>query len=344
MIQFSQTHSFDQSVFTGGRKLAVYGGGLLLHQLRGLFPSLKPDVIIDDELGALGVTADGVPIVSSGTLPTLNPREHFVLIGAYANSAVRAIRAKLLPLGFRFPSDVTDASGLLWETMAPGLGELGVVPDEHLFRAVHALFSELPLRNVTSAAGTCLAAHLVRDSLRTGEGDIFEFGTYQGGNAFIVATLLHSALANRQYHMLDSFEGLKISGTVDPQSRAGEFADTDYEAARARFALLSHIRIWKGFFSETLPGLRDRKRVAMSYIDCDLYEPALECLAFTRERLNPGGFILLHDYVAAEWSYPDYIRLPFRGIAKAVAEFTAETGWRKVVFPGTTHVVLQAPR
>ena len=223
--------------------------------------------------------------------------------------------------------------------MAPRLRDLGVTADEELFRSVYSLSMEIPVRNESSAAGTSLAAHLVRASVECCEGNICEFGAYQGGNALVVTSLLHSLLAGRGYHLLDSFQGLQALGTADPASRTADFTDTDWEAVRSRFALIRPVHIWKGFFHETLPQLAGEK-LCMAYIDCDLYEPAVECLRFVSERLVPGGMILLHDYVPAAWEYPAFIRQPFRGIARAVDEFVAETGWRRVVFPETTHVVL----
>jgi hypothetical protein len=235
---------------------------------------------------------------------------------------------------------MVDVSVIFWPPIAERLRkELGVEPEDGLFRTVHCLGAEFPVNNATSAAGTALVAHLIKHTAEKGTGDVCELGVYQGGNAYSIALLLGSSLRDRKFFLLDSFEGLQTCGDLDPQSRAGDFADVELRMIRDRLSFFPDVAILEGRFSATLPLLSGR-RFCMAHVDCDLYDPAVECLAFLKSRLQPGGLILLHDYVAPDWEYPDYIRQPFRGIARAVDEFVRQTGARAVVFPETTHVVL----
>jgi hypothetical protein len=235
---------------------------------------------------------------------------------------------------------MVDVSVIFWPPMAERLRkELGVEPEDGLFRTVHCLGAVFPVNNATSAAGTALVAHLIKHTAAKGTGDVCELGVYQGGNAYSIALLLGPSLWNRKFFLLDSFEGLQTCGDLDPQSRAGDFADVELRMIRDRFSFFPEVALLEGRFSATLPLLSGR-RFCMAHVDCDLYDPAVECLAFLKSRLQPGGLILLHDYVAPDWEYPDYIRQPFRGIARAVDECVRQTGARTVLFPETTHVVL----
>jgi hypothetical protein len=327
------------SEFTAGRRLAVYGAGFAFHQMRKLLPDLAPDLIIDDQYGQAAADALVVPVLSQESLGSISPDDWCVLICAYVSTSVQAIRNRLAAHGFHFPKDALDLSVLHWYTMAPRLREeLGIPTDDDLFWSIHALAMGLPISNATTIAGTSLAVHIIQSLTARCEGDIAEFGAYEGANALITSTLLHRALRGRRYFLFDSFEGLQPGSPHDPKERAGEFADLSWDAVRSRFAAIAPIRICKGYFADTLAhaGI---DRLCVAYIDCDLYEPAVECLAFAAQRLEPQGAILVHDYVPPDWHYPDYVKQPFRGIAEAVRKCIGEQ-FRAIYFPETTHMVL----
>jgi hypothetical protein len=78
----------------------------------------------------------------------------------------------------------------------------------------------------------------------------------------------------------------------------------------------------------------------MAYIDCDLYEPTLECCEFFYRRLNPGGVMLFHDYCGAEPDLPQGVKVPFTGVKKAVDEFFLARPETVIEFPETTHALI----
>jgi hypothetical protein len=331
---------FDLAAFRGGRKLAVFGAGFALEQLRISGFDLAPSMVFDDDPGYSGRLVSGIPVVLSDELRRVNPRDWCFVISAYGNGAVRDILRKLAARGFRFLRDVVDISVLHWKQIRTRLrDQLGIAPEDDLFAAVHSLATELPLVNHSSIAGTALMVHLLKAALQRGPGHVCEFGAYQGGNAFIVNLLLFPWLSGRRYYLADAFEGLTSVGAHDPQDRAGEFSDAVYEEVLDRFAMFPAVRVVKGDFADTMPAIA-AEPFCLGYVDCDLYEPARLCLRFLQSTLVPGGYILLHDYVDDSWVYPPYVRAPFRGITRAVAEFLDRTPMRMVVFPGTTHLVL----
>ena len=78
----------------------------------------------------------------------------------------------------------------------------------------------------------------------------------------------------------------------------------------------------------------------MAYVDCDLYEPALECCEFFYDRTPPGGVLLFHDYTIEGLEVPSWQRAPFGGIRRAVSEFMTGRPEKVVEFPETMHAVV----
>ena len=76
-----------------------------------------------------------------------------------------------------------------------------------------------------------------------------------------------------------------------------------------------------GFFPESLHGLEDR--FCLVSLDVDFYQTTLDGLRYFWPRLEPGGYLLLHD-----WGSP---KLP--GVAKALADFEAELRQRLPAVP-----------
>ncbi|MFY7969321.1 MAG: TylF/MycF/NovP-related O-methyltransferase, partial [Pirellulaceae bacterium] len=69
-------------------------------------------------------------------------------------------------------------------------------------------------------------------------------------------------------------------------------------------------------YVEDNPGLR----LSLLHLDMDLYEPTLAGLNYFVPRINPGGFIFIHDYTNPE----------YKGARVAVQEFCKANGLRHV--------------
>jgi O-methyltransferase len=218
-------------------------------------------------------------------------------------------------------------------------GALGIAADPLRFESVRALTLFTSLDNKSSIAGTWLLQELLHRQLSTVAGDIAEAGIYTGGNACLTLTLAARHLGNRNYHLLDSFAGFPEFSSHDPQSRSGEFRDVSLGSIRDLFSHFECARLHVGFFAQTLPSLVDHT-FALAYIDCDCYEPTLECCEFFYPRMSAGGMILFHDYWRPRPGLPPGSKEPFTGVAKAADEFAAAEGESIVVFPETTHALL----
>ncbi len=137
------------------------------------------------------------------------------------------------------------------------------------------------------------------------EGDVIEAGTWRGGAAILARATLDSLGADdRTVVLADSFQGLPEpdEGTfpedvdldlsrVDFLSAASEEVQSNF----ARFGLEQGIELVRGFFSETLPGLRDH-RWSVVRLDGDTYEATWIGLDSLYPALSRGGYLIVDDY------------------------------------------------
>jgi hypothetical protein len=320
-------------------RVAYGAGGALAGLMAG--GSEKFDWIIDDTPGYIGQKFAGSQIRSSKELAALPVGSAHIVVCAHTSTASKAIARRLETLGFRKGVDFIDSSALAIQQMSRRLSVLLNNPfDANLFEQVCLAVEGVSFRNLSGLAGTWLFTGLVETLGRDGiSGSVAEAGVYQGANA--IASLQCSAgLRERPYFLLDSFEGLGKSSSLDPASRNGEFADLNLAALREALAAYANAYVCKGYFEETLPKLADQG-FALAYIDCDLAEPARFCLNWFWDRLASGGFLLVHDYWFPDCQMPKGAPEPFRGIKIIADQFLADKRARFAVLPETTHLVIR---
>jgi hypothetical protein len=329
--------------FLNQRRIIGFGAGLAA--LTTIETSrLTCEMLVDCSPALQGQRLAGVPIHAPTRLHELlkagNHDAFFVIVFAYENRAIAAIFEQLSAMGLTHGKHFTDASVLHYGTMSTTLyGATGIRPDPNLFRAVRALSLYSTLSCNSSIAGSWLIQQLLRNQLATVAGDIAEAGVYKGGNSLLTLALAAGQMANRKYHLLDSFEGFPELSTHDPLSRSGEFRDVSLESIRNMFSHFDCACLHVGYFEWTLPTIANRT-FALAYCDCDLYEASVECCAFFYPRMPAGGILLFHDYWHPQPGLPSMAKEPFRGIAKAVDEFCASRGEQVVRFPETTHAMI----
>jgi hypothetical protein len=154
-------------------------------------------------------------------------------------------------------------------------------------------------------------------------GDVAECGVYQGASLVAMAIWARQQKVDKVFRGFDSFEGFAASIVKDQElggayidtKRPGGMNDTSYELVAAKVAAfqLENVRLYKGFFENTLP-LASEERFSFVHLDCDGYDAYRECLHFFYPRLNAGGIILLDEYDDPPWP----------GCNLAVDEFLAE--------------------
>jgi O-methyltransferase len=120
-------------------------------------------------------------------------------------------------------------------------------------------------------------------------GAFAEVGVYQGHTSKII----HTLAPERVFYLFDTFAGFPqqdLGGRED-----NRFQDTGVDIVKQVIGNLDNIQIRKGYFPETAQGL-EKELFAFVMLDLDLYLASLAGLQFFYPRLNPGGYLFLHDY------------------------------------------------
>lgn len=174
---------------------------------------------------------------------------------------------------------------------------------------VRALGVDWPLQGLTMVGlhrlddlQRCVES-VVRDRV---EGDVIEAGTWRGGASILVrATLDTLGESERSVVVADSFEGFPEANEDQPDTE--RLAEMDYVAVSLdevrgnfeRFGVADGVEFVRGFFSETMPGLRDRSW-ALVRLDGDSYEATWQTLQSLYPGLAVGGYLIVDDYGALE--------------------------------------------
>ena len=133
---------------------------------------------------------------------------------------------------------------------------------------------------------------LALERLRTDgiEGALAEVGVWRGETSEFV----HSVAPDRRYYLFDTFEGFPQER--DPTAAGDDrFQDTSEAAVRSRLGDSRNIVVRPGFVPETFAGLEDES-FAFALLDLDLHDPTVASLEFFYPRLQPGGYLIVHDY------------------------------------------------
>lgn len=133
-----------------------------------------------------------------------------------------------------------------------------------------------------------------------------ECGVFRGHS--LVACLKIARDLNTPVHFfgLDSFQGLPPLSEEDLKAAPSDapyrekllFSETSLADVRKRVmeaGFNRQVQFLPGFFSDTLKTLPE-KRYDFVNIDCDLYDPHMECLEYFYPRLNKGGLLFFDDY------------------------------------------------
>ena len=144
------------------------------------------------------------------------------------------------------------------------------------------------------------------------KGEIAEVGVYKGETA----KLIHHYCPERKLNLFDTFEGfsekdvLKENDQIRNSESVKNFKDTSLDFILNFIeSKNSNIRVFKGYFPDSVNEKLKHTNFSFVHLDADLYEPTKNGLEFFYPRVSSGGIILIHDYNA--WP----------GCRKAVDEF-----------------------
>lgn len=160
---------------------------------------------------------------------------------------------------------------------------------------------------------------MICDRVKDIPGAAAELGVYRG--AF--ARCINMLLPEKTLYLFDSFEGFREQEAIR-ESEKGTCGDGFVEAHKNTtveqvldwMLHREQIRVYPGYFPESLNGLEDR--FSLVSLDVDFEKSTYEGLKYFWPRMNPGGVILLHDYNSPNLT----------GIRRAVTRYEAELGVR----------------
>lgn len=322
--------------YLSNHRLIAYGAGLCLLQTQAAGISFS--YAVDDTPGLPGTEVGGVMVYPFTRLSSEMLDDTLIVICASRPQSISKMSATLMALGLQWGKHYIESDWLHVNTMCARMEEkLSVTPCIESFHRTRLLSLYLKIPNLSSSAGTWLLTQLIEQRRDIEPFPIVECGVYAGGNALTI--LLNSPAARRNpYYLLDSFQGLTNLSKDDPISRQHEFSDMDVAQVRNVFQTFRNVHIRQGDFQETVPAL-PHDEFGLIYVDCDLYEPTAYLIEHFYKRLVKNGLIVFHDYWAPE-NDPPHIE-SFKGVRKAVHEFLGSEADRVIVFPETTHAILQ---
>ena len=143
-------------------------------------------------------------------------------------------------------------------------------------------------------------------------GAIAELGVFRGE----FAAAMNALLPERTLYLFDTFEGFDPKEAA-PEGLAAAHENASAEAVLRRLMHAERAIVRAGLFPATAEGL-EQERFALVSLDADLEESTLAGLRWFAPRMQPGGYLLLHD-----WNHPG---LP--GVRRALERYEAETGSR----------------
>lgn len=168
-------------------------------------------------------------------------------------------------------------------------------------KAAELLFKSIGMQDFSRLVHIC---HYVLET-QSIEGDIVEFGCFSGNTAKLM-----SFISNKIVHVYDSFEGLPST-----EENKGGMMSINVDSLVNNFNS-DGIRlpiIHKGWFSQ-LSSSEIPEKISFAHLDGDLYESIIQPLNLIYDKVQPGGIILIDDYLHSDWP----------GAEKAINEFFAD--------------------
>jgi O-methyltransferase len=170
-------------------------------------------------------------------------------------------------------------------------------------------------------------------------GDLIECGVWRGGSAVFMRALLEAyGDTTRSVWVADSFEGLP---------KPTHPADQGYDLSKDRCPMLAvdeatvrrtfeaygmlddRVRWLRGWFAETLPAA-PIGALAVLRLDGDLYVSTRDALEALYDKVSPGGFVIVDDYVVPPCRQAVTDFRERRGIAEPVTRIDPiGVFWRK---------------
>jgi O-methyltransferase len=138
---------------------------------------------------------------------------------------------------------------------------------------------------------------LVRE-VRNVPGDIVEVGVWRGGTGAILASAAARWKPASRVYLCDTFAGVVKASAHDSAYTGGEHSDTSIELVRGLVDRLElrNVELLPGIFPDETAGRVRSGTIALAHVDVDVYQSALDVVAWVRERMPAGGILVFDDY------------------------------------------------
>ena len=138
-------------------------------------------------------------------------------------------------------------------------------------------------------------------------GDICEFGTLFGDiplHADYLFSRKHSGAQRRPISIFDSFAGLPgdILQSENTAFKEGDLANSleNYLRRFKKYGIGKGVEVFPGWFHETLANCQPERRIALAWIDADLYSSTKTVLSFLKCSLVDQALVIIDDYWATK--------------------------------------------
>ena len=147
-------------------------------------------------------------------------------------------------------------------------------------------------------------------------GSVVELGVFRGD----FAKLINETFPDRKLYLFDTFEGFDKE-EVEMEIKNGylkgnkdDFSKTSIKLVLSKMKHRENCIVKKGHFPESLTEDIVNEKFAFVSLDADLYEPTYAGLHYFYEKLNRGGYIMIHDYTVNRYA----------GVKAALRKFSEE--------------------
>lgn len=140
-------------------------------------------------------------------------------------------------------------------------------------------------------------------------GNYVEFGVYQGRTFSFACKRLSLLSDDMRFFAFDSFEGLPAPKGMDAlNGYSSNFHEREFACTQEDFirnlkragVRMEKVSVVKGWFDQTLKPENAKAygidKIAVAWIDCDLYESTVPILKFITPYLSVGSVILFDDW------------------------------------------------
>jgi predicted O-methyltransferase YrrM len=207
------------------------------------------------------------------------------------------------------------------------------LPKDHVFLELWPQVADIAILHPLQALNIVERLDAVLQQRQSG--DVIECGIFRGVTSVLMAKLLDIRGSDKKLFLFDSFQGLpepdrRVDASLRFQKGGWTATRAEVEALLANYKVLQRCVIFEGWFSATLPQLRDDQQFCFAYIDADLYASTRDCLIQLWKRMPQNSVAVFDDY-----------HHPSGGVRKALDEWVRESGELIHVGPASQSFVIR---